>query len=75
VTDTRKRFTLPLSSDYCAHWQRWEAVREIVQNAFDAVESPSLARIEFEAVPRQCQANAKARRPPPSGENWLQLSD
>ncbi len=29
------KFTLPISPEYVAHWQLWEAVREIYQNALD----------------------------------------
>ncbi len=46
MIDARK-YTLALSPGYCAEWGAWEAVREIVQNAFDEVRSPSLAKIEF----------------------------
>jgi hypothetical protein len=42
-----KRYTLPLSPSYVEHWDLWAAVREIVQNAFDAVEAPSRAQIQF----------------------------
>src|SRR5258707_8510533 len=30
-----RKFTLPISPAYVAHWQLWEAVREIYQNALD----------------------------------------
>jgi len=30
-----KKFTLPISPSYVAHWQLWEAIRELIQNAYD----------------------------------------
>lgn len=34
-----KKFTLPISPTYVAHWGLWEAVRELWQNAMDARDS------------------------------------
>ncbi len=30
-----KKFTLPISPAYVAHWGLWEAIRELIQNAYD----------------------------------------
>lgn len=35
MTEPVKKYTLPISPEYCEHWGLWEAVREIYQNALD----------------------------------------
>lgn len=32
-----RKFVLPLSINYCSHWDLWAAVRELVQNTYDEI--------------------------------------
>lgn len=43
------KFTLPISPEYVAHWQLWEAVREVYQNALDeqTLDSSCKATLEY----------------------------
>jgi len=42
-----QRFVLPLSRNYVSHWGLWEAVREILQNAYDQEVQDSNCTVEF----------------------------
>lgn len=46
-----KRLKLTLSSDYVAHWGMWEAIRELIQNAYDQRDSSGCG-CTIEVTPR-----------------------
>lgn len=41
-----KRYTLPISPNYVAHWGLWEALREVIQNALDAATSDPACEVQ-----------------------------
>lgn len=43
-----KKFTLPISQNYVKHWGLWEAIREILQNAYDEKTVDPTCEVKFE---------------------------
>lgn len=41
------KFTLPISSEYVNHWGLWQAIRELIQNAYDQEISDPECKIEI----------------------------